>query len=238
MAVPPEQRFKFFVYHLESPSAPDLYHGRSEADMLRRAVGLNQIHCVTRTVISREAFEAGLKIGLPDEMQKQGDRFPVVHISAHGDQDGIELSNGDRLSWEEMRHVLAPVNEALKGGLLLCMSCCQGYSGARMAMYPDEQFPFFAIVGSGSSPTWSDAAIAFATFYHLIAKGEYVTDAVAAMCTASGCADFFYQTAVDARRGFLDYLATLNSGSVRAELQQGSNDIEPGELAKLKAVTA
>ena len=57
---PVEKRLKFFIYVIESPSAPDLYHRRSESDMIEQAVGLNGIPSVARMAISREAFEPAM----------------------------------------------------------------------------------------------------------------------------------------------------------------------------------
>jgi hypothetical protein len=90
-----------------------------------------------------------------------------------------------------------------------------------------------AIVGSSGSPTWSDTAVAYATFYHLIAKGEYVVDAVSAMRVASGVDTFFVTTAEEARQGYLDFIKKLNAGEVQEELQQEGEKEKPSEMAKM-----
>jgi hypothetical protein len=64
MPLPPEQRTKFFVFVIESPSAVDLYHRRSEGEIVKQAVELNGITCIAKTAISLQAFDACLKIGL------------------------------------------------------------------------------------------------------------------------------------------------------------------------------
>ncbi|SRR6266571_409302 len=237
---PVENRLKFFIYVIESPSAPDLYHRRSESDMIEQAVGLNGIPSVARMAISREAFEAAVRIGLREAMQQYPTLLPILHISAHGDQNGLELSNGDIITWEELRTLLTPANEALQGGLMVCMSCCEGYAGIRMAMFEEESaLPFFALVGSSTSPTWPETAIGFATFYHLVAKGQDIQDAVAAMRTASGVSEFFVTTADEQRRSYLDYIKTkmIDAGEVRAELKkEEKTNVAPGDLAKMAAL--
>jgi hypothetical protein len=90
-------------------------------------------------------------------------------------------------------------------------------------MFEEESaLPFFALVGSTTSPTWPETAIGFATFYHLVAKGEYIQDAVKAMCTASGVSEFFVTTAEEERRSYLEYIKTnkIDAGEVRAELKR------------------
>lgn len=235
MTLPPEERLKFFVYVVESPSAVDLYHGRTETDLLRRAISLNAIKCVTRTAINLEAFVAALRIGLREEMSANPGQVPILHISAHGFSEGIQLSSGEVLNWAGFRELLKPLNEALNGGLFVCMSTCEGYSGSRMAMVVDEdQYPFFAIVGNGSKPTWSEAAVAFASFYHLIANGHYVTDAVEAMRIASGNQEFFVTTAEQAKQGYLEFLenSALDTQEAVTELEEEESNESSSTLAK------
>lgn len=235
MTIPPEKRLKFFVYIVESPSAIDLYQGRTEADLLRRAISLNAIKCVTRTVINLEAFVASLRIGLKDEMVANPGQIPILHISAHGFSEGIQLSSKEIINWPAFRELLKPINKALNGALFVCMSTCEGYAGSRMAMVPDEdEYPFFAIVGNGSKPTWSEAAVGFASFYHLIANGHYVTDAVEAMRIASGNNNFFVTTAQEAKQGYLEFIKSnpLDIGQAISELEADENTNPSSSLAK------
>ncbi|MEW8232580.1 MAG: hypothetical protein AB2745_19830 [Candidatus Thiodiazotropha endolucinida] len=234
MADTEESKFKFFVYIVESPSSVDLYHKRSESDLLRQAINLNLIPCIDRVAISREAFEAAIRVGLYEEMKKFPGLIPVIHISAHGFCDGIQLSNGEIIEWAQLRELVKPVNEALKGSLLICMSSCEGYSGSRMAMTTSEdEYPFFALVGNVGKPTWSETAIGFATFYHLISKGNFIIDSVEAMQVASGNADFYVTTAEQSRQAYLEFIENLDSQEAQTELEQDVQNEEPSRLAKL-----
>jgi hypothetical protein len=170
-SITPENRLKFFVFVVESPSPVDLYHRRSEGEIIRQAVYLNQIPCTVRTAVNLESFEAALKIGLSEEMEKYNGLIPILHISAHGFSEGIQLSDGTVITWGNLRKLLAPINNALNNSLLICLSCCEGYSGIRMAMFiEDESYPFYTIVANSGKPLWSDTAVAYSTFYHLPAK--------------------------------------------------------------------
>ena len=44
----------------------------------------------------------------------------------HGHPDGVALTCGDFLLWHDLRHLLLPLNRAMQGGLLICMSSCFG----------------------------------------------------------------------------------------------------------------
>jgi len=220
MPVPPEMRVKFLVFVIESPSAVDLYHRRSEGDIVRQAVELNGIMCVAKTAISREAFIACLKVGLSEAMRHMPGFIPLVHISAHGDAHGIQLSDGYLMSWAELKDHLRPINEALGGSLVVCMSSCEGYSGIRMAMHIEEEsLPYLALIGCGSQPTWGETAVAYATLYHQLSRGEHIDHAVHAMCVASGNQQFFLEHAQTSRQVYVDYLNTLNPAEAQENLE-------------------
>ena len=138
-------------------------------------------------------------------MGKYQGLYPIIHISAHGTEEGIILSSGGIVSWQNLKNILSPINEALNGGLLICMSSCQGFSACRMAMAEEEgRPPFYAIVGNTSTPLWSDTAIAYAAFYHLISKGCILINAVNAMKEASGDNNFLSILGTEARGAYLD----------------------------------
>lgn len=230
MPVPLEQRIQFFVFVIESPSAVDLYHRRSEGDIVRQAVELNSIQCVVKTAINMEAFDACLKVGLSEAMKRLPGYVPLLHISAHGDSDGIQLSDGHLMSWLELRDHLRPINEALGGTLVVCMSSCEGYYGIRMAMETENRGdPYFALIGCSNKPTWSETAVAFATLYHQLCRGEYITDAVSAMRVASGNGEFWLQHAEVSRQGYIEYInSRIAPAEAQANLEQLVKD-EPEE---------
>jgi hypothetical protein len=239
MPLPPEQRVKFFVFVIESPSAVDLYHRRSEGEIVRQAVELNGIMCVVKTAISQPAFMACLKIGLSEAMGNMSGFIPLLHISAHGDAHGIQLSDGYVMPWAELKDHLRPINEALGGSLVVCMSSCEGYQGIRMAMHLDEDdLPYFALVGCGSQPTWGETAVAYATLYHQLWRGEHVDHAVQAMRVASGNDNFFLEHAEKSRRGYVEYLSTVNPAEAQENLEQIVANESPQDQETLKRLSA
>ena len=234
MTLPPEKRLKFFVYVIESPSPVDLYHRRSEGEIIQQAANLNQIPCLVKTSINFEAFEAALKIGLKEAMDSLPNLIPILHISAHGFSEGIQLSNDEIINWNDLKALLRPINQALNNSLLLCLSSCKGYMGVRMAMNTDEiDHPFYAIISNGETPLWSDTAVAYSTFYHLIAKGHFIIDAVKAMQVASGNNSFWMRTAEDAKKTYLEYINDVNTEQAQQQLEENVKSEDPEHLAKL-----
>lgn len=239
MPVSIDKRIKFFVFVVESPSPLDLYHRRSEGEIIKQTVNLNQIPSRVVTAVNMDAFEASLKIGLSEAMESCKGLIPILHISAHGNKDGIQLSNGEIITWARLRQMLFPINAALNNSLLVCLSCCEGYSGTRMAMFlEDNRYPFYAIVANSEKPLWADTAVAYSTFYHLIAKGEYIIDAVNAMRVASGNNTFWVETAEQSKKGYINYLININAQRVQDKLEENASQEAPEHLAKLRKVSA
>lgn len=234
--LPPEQRLKFFVYIVESPSPVDLYHRRGEGDLLVQAIRLNRIPCIARLAVNLEAFIAALRIGLHEAMQATPDAIPILHISAHGFDNGIQLCSGEIVSWAQLRELLLQINNALSGVLIVCMSTCEGYSGSKMAMVTEAEsrHPYFAIIGNCGKPTWPETAVAFTTLYHLIANGRYLTDAVDAMRIASGNQSFFITTAEQSKQGYLEYIKNLDTNQLLHQLEEeAEQDGSQGGLTKM-----
>jgi hypothetical protein len=201
-------RLPIFVYVVESPSAADIYHGRSEGGLVAQALALDGVPCVTRTTINQHAFTAALTIGLPEAMATFPGRIPVLHLSAHGSSQGIELSSTAFVPWDGLRSLVTPINRQLSGCLVLCMSACDGYSACQMAMRADDsEHPYFALVANYGKPTWSETGVGYAAFYHRLGHGSGIAEAVAAMIAASGNDRWTFETAETTKRSYLDFIA-------------------------------
>lgn len=123
--------------------------------------------------------------------------MPIIHISAHGGEDGIELTDGDVIYWEKLNRLLTELHAKI-GPLnfppplpqnlpkvLVCLSSCSAFKG-----FAENQPPtgvIQAIVGAADDVGWCEALIAFSTFYYqtLILKSDY-SSAVVAMNLAAG----------------------------------------------------
>lgn len=227
--------YPFFVYIIESPSANDLYHKISEAELINGAVSLNRINCASRCVINKTTFLRAINNGLKNEMKRFQDKTPFIHISCHGAENGIYLSSGEVIPWDELSHILIPINKAINKTLVVLMSCCEGFSGIQMAMQMEKDIPFFALVGTPEKPTWSETLVGFSTFYHQMAIGAKIKDAVNCMNIASGHKSFLVKWGEETRQGYIDY---LNSRPALKVFAQSSNEDLPNvdemnELEKL-----
>lgn len=219
------QKRSFFVYIIESPNPKDLYHKRFEGETLQKTLGLSGIESGHRLTVNKEAFVASFYVGLV-EYFRHNTISPIIHISAHGDTEGIELTNEERVNWAELKDLLLPVNNVLNGDLILSLSSCRGSSGCRMSMFKGDH-PFGAVIGSSGSPTWSETNIAYATFYHLFNKGVSISEAINGMKTASGNDTFMLIPSHTARQL---YLETIQKEKAVRIMQQSIPKEQPESL--------
>lgn len=211
MAIQPQQTnikdvMPPFVYIIESPSDTDIYHKRTEADLLEKVCSLIGVPSSSRQVTSKATFKTAIQ-DFKDRVLNGPLRMPILHISAHGNSEGIEITGGLFIPWSELKEILAPVNQAFGGILILCMSSCEGLAACQMAMsLEDKDLPFLAMVGNSGQPTYPETAVAYSAFYLHLKKGRFAPAAVQAMCAASGNDNFFLNTAEEARQGYLDFI--------------------------------
>jgi len=215
----------FFVNVVDSPSASDIFENRSEGALLKKAINLNEICCVNRVAINKANFNKALYSGFLYGIKKFN-KIPLLHISCHGCKNGIILSCGDELKWDELKVTLMGINSLLKGNLILCMSSCEGFHACRVAMQPNTNgSPFFAIVGNTKTPRWSDTLVAYTSFYHLISSGYHFEDAVNGMKAASGNNDWAVITAADANKLYINYLNNIRLQEVVMQLEKNYHNV-------------
>lgn len=202
------QRDGAFVFILESPSGKDLLDGRTEGRTLSEALSLAGTDSCYSMVTNRELFYEALRSRMIAAIERFPTKSPILHFSMHGSPDGVALTNGDFVTWDEMRSALSGLNSIMTRGLLICMSSCFGGAGCRMAMHEEDAQPFWALIGNSGSPTWADAAVAYVTFYHQLFKGSTVENAVAAMQVASGDNNFAYFYGGVVKQSWVEYVAT------------------------------
>jgi hypothetical protein len=213
-----------FVYVIESPAGRDLLDGRTEGRVLTEALRLATIPHWYSLASDKEMFvEAlGLRLG---EAWKYHQKPPILHLSMHGSADGLSLTCGEFLSWHDLRGLLLPLLRAMQGGLLVCMSSCFGSAGCRMAMYADNEPHFWALVGNTASPTWADAAIAYASFYHLFFKGFDIKLCVDSMKVASGDHRFTHLLGANMKAGW-DTFTQQRQQQIAAAVPQAAAETE------------
>jgi hypothetical protein len=206
-----KEKFNFLVYIVESPSSIDLYNKQSEMDILSKNLTLSNIPSISRITISLKEFTTALTIDLLNYIEQYPTLPPIIHISAHGNEDGIQLTSGELITWNSLREIITPISKVLDG-LFICLSSCEGYGSSKMAMIENkEDVPFTLIVCNFDNITWSETAIGFSSFYHLLSQGFDIKECVEGMRYASGHYGFTIIDGEKIQRDCLNYIKELRN---------------------------
>ncbi|HGS5294531.1 TPA: hypothetical protein ACMDR2_003568 [Vibrio cholerae] len=148
---------------LESRSPKDIYDDRFEAGTLKQVLKLEGVDTKHFEVINREYFAKAIKYA-----EKEHIRY--IHISAHGNPQGIALTDGDFITWRELDEIAWP---KLKN-TCLCFSSCSVGEGAEELFIYHKSF-CNAIVAPTRNIGWGEALVAFSAFYHRALSTETST---------------------------------------------------------------
>lgn len=69
----------------------------------------------------REALDSINKITTPDDIV-------MIHLEAHGCEDGVTLSDKSTISWLELYDLIRPINLKISNRLILNLALCEGIS--------------------------------------------------------------------------------------------------------------
>jgi len=111
---------------IQSIPEGELHTGtRLHEDMQIREVyhdrGFNpELHNITSTKELRDLLSE-----LEQKARRDGD-WPILHVEAHGNTDGLVLASKEFISWEALKPALIALNVATKNNLLLTLAACYG----------------------------------------------------------------------------------------------------------------
>ena len=94
--------------------------------------------------------------------------------------------------------------------------------------------PYFALIGCSKKPTWGETAVAYATFYHQLSRGEFINDATEAMRIASGNRCFFLEHSENTHKTFVEFLSSRESQDAIENLEKIVENESPENKNLLK----
>lgn len=183
------------VYIIESPSDKNIFYGQYIGRLLIEALQSIGVKYYYRLIVSKRTFLEAISL-MKNIIQNK--EIPFLHLGAHGNPNGIQLTDNTFINWDELKKILEPINDLLNGGLCIGISSCSGFNACRMAMNFSEKLPFFALIGPTKEIPIEDATVAFVTFYfRLLKKESSGIDSVQAMKIASKNENFEIALAKD-----------------------------------------
>jgi hypothetical protein len=121
---------------------------------------------------------------------KQKGLTPLLHISMHGNEDGLALTDGSLITPDELGSQFRRVKTCLNGRLITCLSACSGFFPAAYACRGDV--PFGMLLAAPVRPvSWDEAAVWFCVFYYRLYHELDPTKAGMAANAAIGKDDLF-----------------------------------------------
>ncbi|HTB86265.1 MAG TPA: hypothetical protein VK742_21635 [Candidatus Sulfotelmatobacter sp.] len=146
--------------------------GGSDAKMLTDKLKATKIHLVPH--VARDAKSLQEVITSIAEYRpsytnpKQA--IPYVHISCHGQKDGLHLGDNPLTPWSILSNTLLPLFEKTDYNVPLSLSSCWGYYGAQLAYGMDQKYqkrrPYYSLVGPKQEEKIGPLCESFGVFYY------------------------------------------------------------------------
>lgn len=182
----------FYVHIVESPSPEELHNGVTEGRVLCSFLDTAGIPYSYSLAVNLDRFCIAMTDEVEDVIDKLN-KIPILHLSVHGSEEGIQLTNQEKLLWSKLAGYISPINNLINGGLGVCMSCCCGVHGIQMAeVIRRRNLPYKWLVGSFADVQLPDVALAYSVFYRRLHCGDYGDDEdlIETVRAASGIDDF------------------------------------------------
>lgn len=122
------------------------------------------ISAVLRRCESKVEFLSILE-GIHKEIDSNNE-YPWIHIECHGSkaEDGIVLSNDDRITWQELKPEFTKINLACKCNLMIVMAACNG-AHLTEVLQPVDRAPCWGLLGATNELYPDDLLASFRAFY-------------------------------------------------------------------------
>lgn len=130
---------------------------------------------------------------------------PILHVEAHGNEDGLGLASGEMITWKDLSAPLVELNKLLRGQLIVTVAACFGGYMARTAA-ESVRAPFLAVLGP-STEIWDNELYAdYCQFYFEYDRTRSVTKARWAMnASKTATQDYYFSTALNIFTQFAQY---------------------------------
>lgn len=155
------------AFIVESNYPKDFYHRALDGFTVRNLLNTIQVECELRMVLDEKHFA----LAIEEAVQKE---CHVFHLSCHGDDNGIALSDNTPLSWDAFAEMFQKVAHAPE---VLVMSTCCGASGEIGKAFTKRKKRPKIIFGSTKALSYSQYCAAWAILYHRLASDGVSRDA-------------------------------------------------------------
>lgn len=153
---------RFSVLIIESSYPKDFYNRQLDGIAAQGLLNILEIRNQLRMVLNLKYFNEALH-------EAKRDGFHVIHLSCHGDKDGIALANNCQPTWADFAKLFLESDFAPQA--LVMSSCCGAASGIGDAFAESAKKRPEIIFGSKDKRTYGEYAVAWALLYHQFLAG-------------------------------------------------------------------
>lgn len=143
------------VYIIESLDPDDEGNGRLEGVFLSHVLRLHGKNPKYQYVRTRRDFRKAISL-----FGESGYRY--LHISCHGDPNGLCTTNQDEIDFDELADMLKP---HMQGRRLFISACKMVHEDLAKAIIPGSGC--YSVVGPINDIAFTDSAVIWAAIYHL-----------------------------------------------------------------------
>lgn len=144
------------VFIIESLNPDDEGNGRFEGSIISNMLRLHGKEPKYRYVRTRKEFESAVKAFAHS-------RYRYLHISAHGNTQGMCTTNQEAINYEDLADLLKP---SFKRKRLFLSACSMVH--CRMAKHLIQETECHSVIGPADDIEFHKAAIFWASLYHLL----------------------------------------------------------------------
>jgi hypothetical protein len=148
------------VYIIESLYPNDEGNGRLEGVFLAQILRLHGKETKYSYVRTRKEFKAAVR-----DFKASGYRY--LHISAHGDEEGIDTTNQEGVTYRRLAELLSGIPQNCR---LFMSSCEVVHEESAEALVTEGRFR--SLLGPRNRIGFHDSAATWAAIYHLIFKAK------------------------------------------------------------------
>lgn len=184
------------VFVIESLNFDDEKNNRYEGKFLSQILHLGGKKSIYYYIRTKKEFEEVLELFGES-------RFRYLHLSCHGGRKSIHMTL-DRISFSDLSNLLQP---HLKDKRLFISACSAVNDDLARTIIPSTKC--FSIIGPAEDIIFSDAAITWASFYHLVfkedpkkMKREYILSTLKNVADAFGVSLNYFSISEDSREGY------------------------------------
>jgi hypothetical protein len=144
------------VFIIESSYPKDFYGQKLDGVAAQGLLNILEIPNQLRFVLDLEHFEKAVA-------EAKASDCTVVHLSCHGDQDGIALADNHQSTWDAFAGLFQKNRWCPEA--LVMSACCRATSGIRKAFQNQARRPAI-IFGSSDKRPYGEYTVAWAILYH------------------------------------------------------------------------